>query len=184
MRAIRDSADAAKFAALVIRRHLPDPAYRIFLFGSARAGRRPSARISTSASRDRLRCRMRRSRQSMTRSRKPRRSIRSMSSISGVCRRNSAKSRNSASGCDKISIVASRFRARRHASGRGCRPPPRIRSCGIPRFSGSRFCSIYAGSYSRPISTEQHTPCAPHPEPVFAWHSGTGSSTAIRFGSI
>jgi hypothetical protein len=29
MRAIQDPADAAKYAALVIRRHLPDPAYRI-----------------------------------------------------------------------------------------------------------------------------------------------------------
>jgi len=35
MRAIRD---AAKYAALVIRRHLPDPAYRIFLFGSRATG--------------------------------------------------------------------------------------------------------------------------------------------------
>jgi predicted nucleotidyltransferase len=38
MRAIQDPADAAKFAALVIRRHLPDPAYRIFLFGSRATG--------------------------------------------------------------------------------------------------------------------------------------------------
>ena len=38
MRRIRDPADAAKFAALVIRRHLPDPAYRIFLFGSRATG--------------------------------------------------------------------------------------------------------------------------------------------------
>jgi hypothetical protein len=36
-----------------------------------------------------------------------------MSSISCVCRRNSAKWRNSASSCDKISIAASRFRSRR-----------------------------------------------------------------------
>jgi hypothetical protein len=28
MRTIRDPADAAKFAAVVIRRHAPDPAYR------------------------------------------------------------------------------------------------------------------------------------------------------------
>jgi predicted nucleotidyltransferase len=34
MRAISNAADAAKFAADVIRRHLPDPAYRVFLFGS------------------------------------------------------------------------------------------------------------------------------------------------------
>jgi predicted nucleotidyltransferase len=34
MRAIRDPFEAAKFAALVIRRYLPDPAYRVFLFGS------------------------------------------------------------------------------------------------------------------------------------------------------
>jgi len=38
MRAIRDPTDAAKFAALVIRRHVPDPAYRIFLFGSRATG--------------------------------------------------------------------------------------------------------------------------------------------------
>ena len=30
--------DAAKFAAEVIRRHLPDPAYRVFLFGSRATG--------------------------------------------------------------------------------------------------------------------------------------------------
>jgi predicted nucleotidyltransferase len=35
---IQDPGDAAKFAALVIRRHLPDPAYRIFLFGSRATG--------------------------------------------------------------------------------------------------------------------------------------------------
>ena len=34
MQAIRNPMDAAKFAASVIRRHLPDPAYRVFLSGS------------------------------------------------------------------------------------------------------------------------------------------------------
>lgn len=38
MRAIRDPVDAAKYAAGVIRQHLPDPAYRIFLFGSRATG--------------------------------------------------------------------------------------------------------------------------------------------------
>lgn len=38
MRAILDPVDAARFAASVIRRHLPDPAYRVFLFGSRAAG--------------------------------------------------------------------------------------------------------------------------------------------------
>ena len=38
MRAIRDPAEAAEFAAAVIRRHLPDPAYRVFLFGSRATG--------------------------------------------------------------------------------------------------------------------------------------------------
>jgi type I restriction enzyme S subunit len=38
MQAILNPADAAKFAASVIRRHLPDPAYRIFLFGSRATG--------------------------------------------------------------------------------------------------------------------------------------------------
>ena len=38
MQAIRNPDDAAKFAASVIRRHLPDPAYRVFLFGSRATG--------------------------------------------------------------------------------------------------------------------------------------------------
>jgi uncharacterized protein len=38
MQAIRDPLDAAKFAALVIRSHVPDPAYRVFLFGSRATG--------------------------------------------------------------------------------------------------------------------------------------------------
>jgi predicted nucleotidyltransferase len=38
MRAISDAADAARFAAAVIRRHLPDPAYSVFLFGSRAIG--------------------------------------------------------------------------------------------------------------------------------------------------
>jgi predicted nucleotidyltransferase len=38
MRAISDPADAAKFAAQVIRRHVPDPVYRVFVFGSRAAG--------------------------------------------------------------------------------------------------------------------------------------------------
>jgi predicted nucleotidyltransferase len=44
MAAISDPAEAARFAAVVIRRYLPDPAYRIFLFGSRAAG---SARKSS-----------------------------------------------------------------------------------------------------------------------------------------
>jgi uncharacterized protein len=38
MQATRDPMDAAKFAASVIRRHLPDTAYRVFLFGSRATG--------------------------------------------------------------------------------------------------------------------------------------------------
>ena len=38
MKAISDPAEAANFAAAVVRRHLPDPAYRVFLFGSRAAG--------------------------------------------------------------------------------------------------------------------------------------------------
>src|SRR6266404_8500642 len=38
MQAIRNPVDAAKFAASVIRRHVPDPAYRVFLFGSRATG--------------------------------------------------------------------------------------------------------------------------------------------------
>jgi predicted nucleotidyltransferase len=38
VRAIRDPVDAAQFAASVVRRRVPDPAYRVFLFGSRAAG--------------------------------------------------------------------------------------------------------------------------------------------------
>ena len=38
MQAITDPTEAAKFAAEVIRRHVPDPAYRVFVFGSRAAG--------------------------------------------------------------------------------------------------------------------------------------------------
>ena len=38
MQAIVDPAEAARFAASVVRRHLPHPAYRVFLFGSRAAG--------------------------------------------------------------------------------------------------------------------------------------------------
>src|SRR5712691_3298198 len=38
MQAIVDPTEAAKFAAAVVRRHLSDPAYRVFLFGSRAAG--------------------------------------------------------------------------------------------------------------------------------------------------
>ena len=38
MRAIGDPAGAVKFAAEVIRRHVPDPVYRVFLFGSRATG--------------------------------------------------------------------------------------------------------------------------------------------------
>jgi len=38
MQAISGAAAAISFAAAVVRRHLPDPAYRIFLFGSRAAG--------------------------------------------------------------------------------------------------------------------------------------------------
>jgi hypothetical protein len=40
MQTIRNPADAANFAASVIRRHLPDTAYRVVLFGSRSAGER------------------------------------------------------------------------------------------------------------------------------------------------
>lgn len=38
MRALREPGKAADFAAAVVRRHLPDPAYRVFLFGSRAEG--------------------------------------------------------------------------------------------------------------------------------------------------
>src|SRR5262252_4210523 len=38
MHAFQNPLDAAKFAASVIRRHVPHPAYRVFLFGSRASG--------------------------------------------------------------------------------------------------------------------------------------------------
>jgi predicted nucleotidyltransferase len=38
MRALHKPDDVARFAASVVRRHLPDPAYRVFLFGSRATG--------------------------------------------------------------------------------------------------------------------------------------------------
>ena len=38
MKVLSDPGDAASFAAEVVRRHVPDPAYRIFLFGSRAEG--------------------------------------------------------------------------------------------------------------------------------------------------
>lgn len=38
MKTLTEPSEVAKFAAAVVRRHLPDPAYRIFLFGSRAAG--------------------------------------------------------------------------------------------------------------------------------------------------
>jgi predicted nucleotidyltransferase len=39
MQAIVDPTGAAEFAAAIVRRHLPDPAYRVFLFGSRATGK-------------------------------------------------------------------------------------------------------------------------------------------------
>ena len=38
MKALREPEEAASFAAAIVRRHVPDPAYRIFLFGSRAEG--------------------------------------------------------------------------------------------------------------------------------------------------
>jgi predicted nucleotidyltransferase len=38
MKTLRDAAEAAQFAAAIVRRHVPDPAFRIFLFGSRAEG--------------------------------------------------------------------------------------------------------------------------------------------------
>ena len=38
MKALCDPAEAASYAAAIIRRHVPDPAYRVFLFGSRAEG--------------------------------------------------------------------------------------------------------------------------------------------------
>jgi predicted nucleotidyltransferase len=107
MRAIQDPTDAAKFAALVIRRHLPDPAYRIFLFGSRATGSAaersdidigiegpaPVPRSALAAIHDELE--------------EARPFVLLRSSTSRASRRNSAEWRNSASRCDKVSIAAS-----------------------------------------------------------------------------
>ena len=39
MKALRDATEAMTYAVEVVRRHLPDPAYRVFLFGSRAEGR-------------------------------------------------------------------------------------------------------------------------------------------------
>ncbi len=38
MKTLREPAEVAAYAAAVVRRHVPDPAYRVFLFGSRAAG--------------------------------------------------------------------------------------------------------------------------------------------------
>jgi uncharacterized protein len=38
MKTLRNAAEAATYAAAIVRRHLPDPAYRVFLFGSRAEG--------------------------------------------------------------------------------------------------------------------------------------------------
>jgi predicted nucleotidyltransferase len=38
MKTLRGAEEATSFAAALVRRHLPDPAYRIFLFGSRAEG--------------------------------------------------------------------------------------------------------------------------------------------------
>jgi predicted nucleotidyltransferase len=38
MKVLTKPAEAAEFAAAVVRRHVPDPAYRVFLFGSRAEG--------------------------------------------------------------------------------------------------------------------------------------------------
>jgi uncharacterized protein len=39
MKTLRDATEAMAYAAEVVRRHLPDPAYRVFLFGSRAEGK-------------------------------------------------------------------------------------------------------------------------------------------------
>ena len=188
MRAIQDPADAAKFAALVIRRHLPDPAYRIFLFGSRASGvggralgyrRRHRGTGSGAACGSGGR--------STTSSRRPRLFLRSMSSISGVCGKNFRQSaRNSASGCGKISIAASRLRARRDfVPGRGPRAPQGPDRAGFRDFSGSRFRLSCAGNSSKAYLEEQHNAVCTSPRTCFRSAFSHGViSTTIRSGSI
>lgn len=38
MKTLTEPSEVAQFAAAVVRRHVPDPAYRVFLFGSRAAG--------------------------------------------------------------------------------------------------------------------------------------------------
>ncbi len=39
MKALCEPGEAASFAAEIVRRHVPDPAYRVFLFGSRAEGK-------------------------------------------------------------------------------------------------------------------------------------------------
>ena len=48
MQAIVDPTEAAEFAASVVRRHLPDPAYRVFLFGSRATGQKKTVSLNCS----------------------------------------------------------------------------------------------------------------------------------------
>ena len=38
MKTLRSATEATTYAAAIVRRHLPDPAYRVFLFGSRAEG--------------------------------------------------------------------------------------------------------------------------------------------------
>jgi nucleotidyltransferase substrate binding protein (TIGR01987 family) len=88
-----------------------------------------------------------------------------MSSISGVCRRNSAKSRCSASSCDKISIAASRFHARRRLDEALALPKdPIVRDSTIQRFEISfELCRKFIKAYLE----EQHNAVCTSPRTCF-----------------
>jgi nucleotidyltransferase-like protein len=117
MRAISDSADATKFAAEVIRRHVPDPVCHVFLFGSRAAGsatERSDIDIGIEGPAPVPRSALARS---MRSSRKRLPFTQSMSWILRRCPRISAGSRSNAFRYDQSAVAAGGCRTRHHAAG-------------------------------------------------------------------
>ena len=144
--------DTARFAAPVIRRHLPDPAYRVLLFRSrATCSARersdidigieespaPVSRAALAAIHDEL-------------EEAPTLYTIEVVDFARTFRRDFAGSQNSRSCCDKSPIAAGGFRGGGGPRRRGSRPAQRP---GRTRSSGSRFHSSYAGSSSRRTSS-------------------------------
>jgi predicted nucleotidyltransferase len=166
MRAIQDPSEAAKFASLVIRRHLPDPAYRIFLFGSRATGSvaersdidigiegpAPVPHPALAAIQEAL---------------EEAPTLFTIDVVdSCVCRRNSVRWRNSASHCENLNRCEPISRAPSCVLMR-LLPSRRIRSCGIPRFSGSRFSFELCWKFLKAYLEEQHNALCTSPRTCF-----------------